>query len=378
MKKLLAAIAVLAICASSAYAITKKSLNTELVLVPTMKTKTEQQNRAWVGTFQIVWNDLQDNIVKGPIKFVGDEKNPLVKDLNKQRFKADMISKNTYYKTYGLISPELKTEIETAIMEKFNEKSDILDLIDWTPAPKKYLVYAMLKKDFKFITAFDKLKPSRFGKFRGKVAYFGIDEDSDKDLDDMINVLFYNSRDDFAVSIRTSSKDVVYLYRTDDNKPFDKLYSDMNMKKSGYMGWHDFFEKDELRIPDINLYKMQSFPEVTGKEIAGTDLTISDAIQTAEFKMNNEGVKLKSEAAMIAKMSLAPSAKDLKPRKFYFDDTFVLFLQEYDKKLPYFALRVYDLHLVNGTGKPDKAEEPAKESSTSNEAHTEPEVDNSK
>ncbi len=354
MKKILALVAILAVCATSAQAFGFKSKNSEFVLVPTLKSQTEQQNRAWVGTFQIVWNEFQDNIVKGPIKFVGDEKNPTVKELNKQRFKADMLSKNTYYKTYGLISPELRTQIETEIMERFNETSDILSSIDWTPAPRKYLVYTMLKKDFKFITAFDKLKPARFSKFLGKVNYFGIDENSDEMLDKMVEVLFYDSEDDFAVAIKTDSKDIVYLYRTDDNKTFDKLYSDMMIKKAGYMNWHDFMPQDELRIPDINLYRMQTYPELLNKEIKGTDLEISDAIQTVEFTMNNEGVKLKSEAAIATKMSAMLPNEDATPRKFYFDDTFVLFLQEYDKKLPYFALRIYDLNLINKTGKPQK------------------------
>ena len=51
--------------------------------------------------------------------------------------------------------------------------------------------------------------------------------------------------------------------------------------------------------------------------------------------------------------SLEP-VEEVAPRYFYLDDTFVLFLQERDKKLPYFALRVYDLKLVNKTGKPEK------------------------
>ncbi len=362
MKKILALVAILAMCATSAYAFGKKNENSDFVLVPTLKSQTEQQNRAWVGTFQIVWNEFQNNIVKGPVKFVDDEKNPLVKELNKQRFKADMLSANTYYKTYGLISPELKEKIETELMEKFNETSDILDSIDWNPMPDKYLVYAMLKKDFKFITAFDKLKPARFSKFRGKVDYFGIDENSDKMLDDMVNVLFYDSKDDFAVSIKTNTKDIVYLYRTDDNKTFDKLYSDMMIKKSGYLGWHEFMAQDELRVPDINLYRMQTYPELMNKQIKGTNIELSDAIQTVEFKMNNEGVQLKSEAAIATTCSALPdTASQQPPRKFYFDDTFVLFLQEYDKKLPYFALRVYDLNLINKTGKTDQPEEKSKQ-----------------
>ena len=62
-------------------------------------------------------------------------------------------------------------------------------------------------------------------------------------------------------------------------------------------------------------------------------------MQTVDFKMDNKGVKLKSEAALIMKMSLRPTPKEA--RKFYFNDTFVLYLIEKDK--PYFALRVADV-----------------------------------
>lgn len=371
MKKLLALIALIALCSSAVFAFGQDKTNTDFVLVPTMQSKTDQQNRAWVGTFQIVWNDFQDNLVKGPVKLVGDEKNITVKELNKQKFKANMISSNYYYKTFGLISPDLKTQIETNLQEKFNETSDILDMIDWAASPDKYLFYAMLKKDFKYYSPFDKLEPGRFSKFSGKVDYFGISPKSDKKLDDMVRILFYNSKDDFAVSIKTTGKDIIYLYRTDDNKTFDKLYRDMMYKERGYMGWHDFLERDELRVPNINLYKLQQFSDLTGKQVKDKNITIDNAIQTLQFTMDNEGVKLKSEAAMAATCSIAIEKKQ-SPRKCYFDDTFVVFLQEYDRKSPYFALRVYDLSLINATGKPIVREDSsAEETETSTQETTE-------
>ena len=59
-------------------------------------------------------------------------------------------------------------------------------------------------------------------------------------------------------------------------------------------------------------------------------------METVKFEMDNTGVKLKSEAAIIAKMTaLLPSAE---PRYFYFDDTFVLFLKEKGKDKPYFII----------------------------------------
>lgn len=346
MKKLLAVIALLMLVSGSAIA---KS-NAMLDVLPLLSSSSEQQNRVWVGTFQLAWNDLMDGIVKGPVVFEGD-KSKLAKQLNKQKFKADMLSEDSYYKTYGEISPELKSTIENAIKEKFNETSDILDGIDWTPGAGKYLVYAMLKKDFKFITAFDKLKPAKFGHKFAKVQYYGIDEKSDKILDDMVHVLFYNSSKDFAVMIDTDGPDKLYLYRTNDNKAFDRLYSDMFMKRTQYEGEVDFMSKDELMVPDISLYAMKSFNELCGRKIKGTDILIGQAMETVDFKMNNEGVKLKSEAAIATKMSMPIMPESLKPRKFYFDDTFVMFLQESGKTKPYFALRVQDVSLINKTGR---------------------------
>lgn len=356
MKKLLSIIAILTLCTASAFAVTKQSKNTEFILLPTMNYETDQQNRAWVGTFQLAWNDFVDYIIKQPVKFVEDPNNTMAKELNKKKFKENMISSNSYYKTYGLVSPRLKQDIEAGIMKKFNETSDILDLIDWTPELNKYLVYAMLKKDFEFEAPFDKLEDGRFSKFPTYVKYFGIDKNSKSELRDNVKILFYYSADDYGVELKTKSKDVVYLYKTNDNKNFEKLYRDMMIKRNSYMEYRDFGEKDELKVPDINLYKLQSYRELTGKEINGKKMYIEDAIQTLDFKMNNKGVKLKSEAAIIAKTcALEPPSKE-KPRKFYFDDTFVLFLQENDKKQPYFALRVYDVALINKTGKPEVEE----------------------
>lgn len=347
MKKIIAILMIIMIGGTAAFAFSKKGDET-LELVPVLNAKTDQQNRVWVGTFQLVWNDFMDGIVKAPIEFVG-EKSSLAKELNKQRFKADMLNPDTYYKTYGEISPELKVQIETALKEKFNETSDILGNLDWTPGPEKYLVYAMLKKDFKFLTAFDKLKPAKFANSKGKVEYFGIDKNSENILRQTVNVMFYNSADDFAVAIRTDGEDMLYLYRTSDDKPFAKLYSDMNIKKAGYVGVTSFQNVDKMKVPNVSLYKMQSYPELCNKQIKNTKMMITDALQTVDFKMDNEGVKLKSEAAIATAMSARPVLEKPIPRNFYFDDTFVLFLQENDKKLPYFALRINDINLVNKT-----------------------------
>ena len=103
-------------------------------------------------------------------------------------------------------------------------------MFDWTYDPNRLFVYAMLKKDFKFVTPFDKLSEGGFGQNYTPVQYFGINEDSNKKLYKNVNVLFYNSHNDFAVKLITKDKDTVLLYRTDDDKTFDKYYADLTSK----------------------------------------------------------------------------------------------------------------------------------------------------
>lgn len=92
------------------------------------------KNSAWCGTFQLVWNDMVNNVVKQDVVFTPQKQ--IVENLNKQTFKEDQISEKDYYKTYDLLTLDLKAEIEKAIKEKFNEKSDVLDDIDWSGAPQ--------------------------------------------------------------------------------------------------------------------------------------------------------------------------------------------------------------------------------------------------
>ena len=337
MKKTLALLLVglLVLCGLSASAFGKKKADLEIL--PTMESKSEAVNQVWVGTFQLVWNDLINEILKQPVEFKG-YKSEMAKELNKQAFTVEDLSENAYYKKWGLTSPELKTEIEQGIMEKFNEKSAILDGFDWTPGDGKYILYAMLKKDFEYLQPFDKLKADKFKGSKGKVQYFGIDKKTKGDVRDTVQVLFYNDKKDFALAIKTRQNDTVYLYRTNDEKTLDKLYLDMMKKYRISTSNPRFTQYDEFKAPNIDFKSERAFDELCHKQIKDSDLIIDKAIETVEFKMDNEGVKLKSEAG-IATMKAMFEPKT-ETRKFYFNDDYVIFLQEKDK--PYFALRVTD------------------------------------
>lgn len=306
---------------------------------PTMFSKSNAQDRVWVGTFQLVWNDFMDKVVHNYIRF--REGTPVyVHELNAQTFKSEDISDKSYYKMTGKVTKKTKGQINRAIRKKFGESSDLLDKLDLTPRNDMLIIYAMLKKDFEFFRQFDKLGKSYFGNEQ-EAEYFGISSSSDKILANSVEVLFYNSSEDFAVKLKTKGDDEVYLYKNDSNKAFNLLYADMLKKTNVFNGDKYFSEVDELKVPNISFFEEKSFEELQGKRVMGTNLVINQALETIKFNMDYKGVELKSEAALTTmKMSIQP---DLLPRMFYFDDTFIIFLKEKERSKPYFALRVHDI-----------------------------------
>ena len=113
--------------------VAKKKYSEDIQTIATLEDEITT-NSVWCGTFQLVWNDMVNNVVKQNVVFTPQEK--IVENLNKQTFKEDQLSEKDYYKVYDLLTLELKEKIEKAIEEKFNEKSDILDSIDWSKTPK--------------------------------------------------------------------------------------------------------------------------------------------------------------------------------------------------------------------------------------------------
>ena len=313
-----------------------------LEILPTMDSVSHAKNQVWVGTFQLVWNDMINELLKTPVEFE-NYKSITAENLNKQVFTSDGLSANAYYKKWGEAVPALKAEMEQAIKEKFNETSEVLDQVQWdsTPQDPKYVLYAMLKKDFEFLEKFAKLDDGKFKGSEEDVKYFGIKDDSFFGLRQSLDVLFYDNPKNFAVALKTKQNDIVYIYRNNDNKTLDVLYKDMLSKAAKYKGNKNFTGYDKFKVPVIDYKGDTEFSEFYGKAIKGTDFTIDKAIETIEFKMDETGVKLKSEALIHGKTLGIYHRETLPTRYFNADGPFVIFIEESAKK-PYFAMKVTD------------------------------------
>lgn len=294
------------------------------------------RNDIFTPAFQLIWNDFSTEFVKGRVDFVGlDPK--VVYALNSSKFTVDDVDKNSYYKIIAPKSYELKAKIQREIFEKFGETSKILDDIDWTSKTKEeYILYAMLKKNVEFDREFQILENATFGGSKEKVKYFGIEKNADL-YSKQLKPLFYNSPNDFALSLTTKEGDRMVLFRTNSIVNVLDLYEQVNIYTNKML---KLGESDKVFIPNISLSEKINYDMLCGKKIKKSRIIISKALEYVEFNLDNKGAKLKNEAVMdIMKMSLPIPGRE---KTYNFNKPFIVYMIEKDKTIPYFALRIKD------------------------------------
>lgn len=325
-----------------------------ITVVPTMN-DTITADSSWCGTFQLVWNDMKNEVVKKDVIF-----NPqldMVKNLNKEDFNETMLSEDYYYKIYGLKSLALKEQIENGIKEKFNQTSNILNDFNWSESEldnpnnlnvRRYFFYTMLYRKFEFLQEFDKLDNGKFGNKYKDVQYFGIDENTENSVGNQITVLYYNSKDDFAIIVNTKTDDEVIFCKSPNGSNFNEIYENMNNESNKYTGSRSFKNVDEFKAPNLEFDEKKEYTELANKEFKTADpyydtAEIQKAIQTIKFSLDEKGGEIKSEAAIDMTIGVTSVPKADEPRYFYVDDTFAIFLREKGKTKPYFAGRIDDI-----------------------------------
>ena len=321
----------------------KKQFNTEDISTVLTLEDEVGDDTVWCGTFQLIWNDLKNELAKQDIIF--EPQLEVVENLNKETFTTNDLTDKYYYKKIGTPSIELKNEIEREIKEKFNEKSDILDEFDWQNRDDRdYFLYAMLKKEFKFEKKFEELEKGKFGEYNN-VKYFGISkENKNSSLREQVDVIYYNSKEDFAIKLKTKQEDEVILCKNPKGSTFNQIYENIVLEGNEYTGDKKLKEKDLVKIPNISMKIKNEPTEIEEKKFLFSDgeaYYIEKALQTIEVELDRTGGKIKSEAGMMnAKVTSVESEES---REFSLDNTFGIFLIEEGKEKPYFAGKISNI-----------------------------------
>lgn len=327
-----------------------KNLN-DLDMVPVLKEKIKE-NAVWAGTTNLVWNEMLDKLNDGKAVEV-EPKSELTDHLNKKGFTKEMVPDSYYYIKADKMKEGLKEEIEKEIKDKFNQKSNILDQIDWSVDENKYLFYSMLYREFEFKNKFNKLENGKFKEYKN-VKYFGTEGQNEEKLKEQIDILYYKNDNDFALAINTKDGDQVVVNKNPKGDSFYDIYKNILKNKMEYENdpkAEQISDNYLFKMPNIDFKKIKTYDELENVTIKAKDnfkMRIEKVLQGIEFKLDEKGGRVKSETAM---RMIGALADEKMPKELYIDDTFALFIQK-ENKVPFFALKIDDISLVqNGVNR---------------------------
>ena len=311
-----------------------KSADGNIELVASYKADVSGNN-AWCAPLQICWDQMRNTTNAGqalePTADAPAEGRSLAEALNAGTFETTRLSDALWYSYAGPMNAEARRQIEEAIAQKFNQKSDILDKLDWQSANENMLLfYAMLYHTFSFEHPFA-VAPEKggFGKnAEANVSYFGTEDapdDQRRDLLAQVTPLYYSSSDDCACTVKTKEGDLLVLVKKPKGSSFSEMWT--NAMATAQTGDHrPLSNKEDFSCPKLDVDIITTYRALEGLTFDVTDgrkLKIAQAMQTLKMTLDNEGGSVKSEAAITAELtSLDPQGL----RTFRFDDSFALFL----------------------------------------------------
>ncbi len=317
--------------------------NGKLNMVATMKDKITE-NSAWCASFILAWKLFQEKYLKNDFEITN--KNELIENLVDSNSKAVFVNDKDCYQNAGKATEKLKKEIEKALKKKFKTKSDILNNFTFSKDENTtdFLIYAIIMFNLKFPKSFEPAWTKLpFGKYNTCVNYFGVMQNSKENkLFNQVKPLFFESEDEFAVSLLSKDNKQVVLYRTDELNNFEETFNKVDYKSK------ENFNKIEVKsflMPELHIDLTKKYDDLCHSLfISKSDnksYNILQALQTLKLDLNNKGVKVKSEASLLIRETTGFRPIDTNKKDFIFKNTFYMFIVENDS--PIVALRVEDI-----------------------------------
>ncbi len=312
------------------------------IITPQLESEIQPgKNLIFCNTFQLAWNQLTDNIIKGDLHMV--KESPVVNILNKMRkiITTKDLSDKYYLAMAGYGRDNIVSKINKAMQKKFGKEAWLLDE---KLNPDDILAFAFLMKNLKFKAQFDDSQRGMRFNNSDVVKSFGIQKFTPKnekmeELSRQVDILHYNkeSKEYIVRLISESPDDELILARVEPGKNlWDTVKKvDDTIKASSP---EKLQNNDILQIPEIDFFIEHSYVELLSRHFTNKgfrDYFISKAMQVTKFKLDKTGATLKSKAVIVATRSIARGMKVM-----VFDKPFMLILREKKSKNPYFVVWV--------------------------------------
>jgi hypothetical protein len=311
---------------------------------------TPGRNYLCCATFQLAWNQFEDEFTKGPILLEGSPE--MAGFLNQREVEKGILSEDSYLAMAGRFSDGIVDDIRTQMNKRFpSAQSVMLKDLEKDADSTALIAYAFLQKSLPFKEKFEDVRPIVFRSKEADVSVrsFGVEKfkpgsEEHAPLGKQVTILDYVGDDDFILELNTTLPDEeLVLAKVSPGQSLDATVAAVLRRIEEPLGqsFASGLERDEeLAVPVVSLGIRRNYKELLDLYLLNPgfeEYFVAYAQQATQFRLDATGAKLKSEAAV---EPVKTAAMESTPRRLVFDKPFLVLLRESDADAPYFALWV--------------------------------------
>jgi len=297
------------------------------------------KNVVWCATFQIAWDSASKNI-GSPLRLRPASK--LADALNRSPFDIRWVDDASIFTVGGNVGAGALDRIDDGARQ-MGLRSKLTGDLRKESAPGDLVFYALLVKNLEFEKPFAKLGNWKVG--RRNVPWFGFtpQQENRGELMRQVSVHHYGARNDFVVELHTKQDgDQLLLAKLPQAPATPAAASSAVLKRLRADTTHAAAD-DLLAVPNVTIDEKTRFSELEGRTLEGTGAFVRSALQTIDFRMDEKGVKLRSEAAV----SFGCSAQmQVIPRLMVLDPPFAIVMKRKNAAQPYFIAWIANADLL--------------------------------
>lgn len=289
------------------------------------------KNVLWCATFQMAWDSAASHFGR-PLRL--QPACNLADSLNRSPFDRRWVGEDSVFTAEGRVDEGVLTKIDEGVRKKAGRSSKLLDRIKKESAAGDLVFFAMLHKDLEFAQPFGKLGSWKIGDH--KVPWFGYtpDQEGTGPLFKQVRVHHYGAKDDFVIELLSKQTGDQLLLAKLPAAPKTPGELSRNILGRLQVNAPEAKGNDLLAVPNVVVDETVEVSEIQGRTVVGAGRFVRAALQSIDFRMDEKGVKLHSEASV----SFACSVQEhVRPRLMILDPPFALIMKRKDAPRPYFV-----------------------------------------
>lgn len=289
------------------------------------------KNVLWCATFQMAW-DAACRRLGRPIRL--QPASGLADYLNRNSFDRRWVDDASVFIAEGGVDDGILTKINAGVGKKAGRAAQLIGRLRKLSEPGDTVFFAMLDKNLRFVHPFGKLGSWKLGD--RAVPWFGFTPEQEKagPLRKQVLVHHYVTKDDFVIELLSKDTGDQLLLAKLSTSPGSAAELSRNIFKRLQANPPEAVFNDLLAVPNVVADESAEFSQIQGRTVVGKNLFVRTALQKVNFRMDEKGVKLHSEAAV----SFACSAHErVKPRLMMLTPPFALILKRRNAPQPYFV-----------------------------------------